>query len=474
MRSTFFGIEVARRALFAGQRALDVTGHNIANANTPGYSRQVATQVATDPLYVPALNRPAGAGQIGTGVAVDRIERMRDQFLEQRMRQEQQTTGRWSARRDSLAQVELMLNEPSESGIRSSLDLYWQSLQELSKNPENEAVRTLVAERAQLLGDSLQHSSRQLEQLRLDVDAAIEVNVDRVNTLSQRIATLNIQIGKVVSMGDQPNDLLDERDRLTSELSTLLDITVVDRGRGQISVAAGGFSLVEGEKGYNLTVIQDVVPDGGGSGTRLGRITWADSGTTVSLRGGAIQGQLEVRDELVPSWTAKLDELASAIITETNNIHQQGFDLNGLPGGVFFVGTSARDIAVIPSIIQDVSRIAASRSGAPGDGSNATALAQLKQAPVLANGTASISDFFHSLVSTLGVDSQQAKRMTENQELLLDHLRGRQSEVAGVSLDEEMADLIRFQHSYGAAARAMTSVDQILEIVIEKMGLVGR
>ncbi|MDI3281485.1 MAG: flagellar hook-associated protein FlgK, partial [Bacillota bacterium] len=202
MRTTFFGLETARRALFAQQRALDLTGHNIANANTPGYSRQVARLEATDPFTMPSFLRPGIPGQIGTGMEIAAIERMRDAFLEGQIRYESQALGRWEVRRDQLSQVELIVNEPSDTGVRGALDAFWKALQDLSKNPENGATRAVVVQKAVALTNVLNHTYLQLEQLRAAVDEAVAVKVDRIDTLATQIAELNDKIARARAVGD--------------------------------------------------------------------------------------------------------------------------------------------------------------------------------------------------------------------------------------------------------------------------------
>lgn len=207
MRSTFGGIETALRSLQAQQLALEITGHNIANANTPGYSRQVAGLAASSPYTNPAFNRPTTAGQIGTGVAVETITRMRDQFVDVQIRQENQSLGRWQARNNNLHQLELIYNEPSDTGIANALDQFWTSLQELANRAENTSVRAVVQQQAVILTDTIRSVHDQVAQLQNDLNQEISTRVSEINSLANQIADLNEQIGKVTSLGDNANDL---------------------------------------------------------------------------------------------------------------------------------------------------------------------------------------------------------------------------------------------------------------------------
>src|SRR5690625_1709139 len=178
MRSTFFGLNIARRALQTQQRALDVMGHNIANANTPGYSRQVAVQTTTPAYAVPSRHSPTRAGQVGTGVTLSAITRLRDEFIHMQLRDETESPGRWEARRNALTQVELMLMEPSDLSLRETMDQFWESLQVLHTNPESDAARAVVRERALSLSSSFQHLHKQLTDLRHDLDRLVTLDVE--------------------------------------------------------------------------------------------------------------------------------------------------------------------------------------------------------------------------------------------------------------------------------------------------------
>ncbi|MGI6034281.1 MAG: flagellar hook-associated protein FlgK [Limnochordia bacterium] len=467
MRSTFFGLEIGRRAIMAQRKALDVTGHNIANANTPGFSRQQAVFSATTPYPVPALQRGSGVGQLGTGVTVAEVERIRDAFTDQQIRQETQELGRWQTRRDLLSQVELVFNEPSDLGIREAMDLFWQSLQGLSQHPEDMSYRAVVRQRAMVLGDAFQDARRQLLVLRADVNQGAGVKVEEINAIAQQIASLNSQIGKVVAVGDVPNDLFDQRDLLLEQLAEIVNISVSERHQGMISVNVGGALLVEGTTAFAMTARPRA------DDPELIEILWERNHQPVVVESGILRGMLDFRDGDIPDYVAKLDNLASVLIDSINQVHQQGFDLLGIKGHDFFLGTDAGTIEVNPSL-EDLNRLAASANGEKGDGGNARAMAQLKHQLLFNNGTANPGEFFGSLIAALGVDGQQSQVRARNQEILVAHLKDRQEMVAGVSLDEEMTNLIRFQHAYNAAARVITAMDEAVDTIINRMGLVGR
>ena len=467
MRSTFFGLEIGRRAIMAQRTALDVTSHNIANANTPGFSRQQAVMSATTPYPVPAMQRGAGAGQLGTGVTVAEIKRIRDAFTDQQIRKETQELGRWATRRDLLSQVELIFNEPSDWGIREAMDLFWQSLQGLSQHPEDMSYRAVVRQRAMVLADAFQDARRQLLVLRADVNLGAGVKVEEINAIAQQIASLNSQIGKIIAVGDVPNDLFDKRDRLLEQLAERVNICVTERHQGMISVNVGGALLVEGTTAFAMTARPKA------DNPELIEIVWERNQQPVLIESGILRGMLDFRDGDIPAYVAKLDHLAAVLIDSINEVHKQGVDLLGHQGQNFFLGSDAATITVDP-LLEDLNRIAASRTGEKGDGSNARAMAELKHELLFNDGTANPGEFFGALIAALGVDTQQSQVRARNQEILVAHLQDRQEMVAGVSLDEEMTNLIRFQHAYNAAARVITAMDEAVDTIINRMGLVGR
>jgi len=472
VRSAFFGLEIAKRALFTHQHSLYVTGHNIANANTEGYSRQRGIHAATYPQFSYSLNRPTFAGITGTGVEMQEIRRMRDQFIDRDFRNENQIFGEWETKRDILQKIEYIFNEPSDSGIRSVLDEFWNSFQELSKNPENPTVRAVVHQRGIALAETINHTYTQFKELQMQVNEAIDVKVKEINSLSLQIADLNDQILKTEATGDNANDLRDRRDLLVDQLSKIVKLYVDEDNNGMYTISVTGAALVTG-KYYNpiefdVTDITSV-------------ITFTDLGYNLVTDGGELKGLLEMRDNALPYYMKGLEDIAQALMDEINPIHSTGFGLGDasvdptLTGNDFFISGTGNNLIELNPALDVLERIAAASSNnTPGDGSNALLIAQLKQKKIatLANGT--FDDYTKSLISALGVDTQEAIRMTDNQQLLLTQIENRRESVSGVSLDEEMSNMIKFQHGYNSAARMVTAIDEMLEVVVNKMGIVGR
>lgn len=466
MRTTFFGFELARRAIATQQRALDVTGHNITNASSPGYSRQRVVQTATLPWAEPALNRPLGPGQIGTGVMIRQIERLHDAFIESQINRETQSHSRWDAKRTILTQIELIVNEPTDSGVRHAMDKLWEGLQDLSTEPESMPARSVVAERANSLAEAIRSARARLDAVRNDINVDIRTDVNKLNSLGAQIAALNKQIAEVNAVGQNPNDLLDRRDVLLRQAAELTGVQVVDRPNGQIAVLIGGVALADGKTHRDLRFNEDT-----------GEIEWVDTGMTAHIGDGRIRGLFESRDETIPGYIAALDEFTATLIAELNAIHAAGYDLtsSGQPSGLdFFTGSDSTTIAFNSVLYDDLELIAASGNGNDADGSNALAMAQLRFALVMNNGTATLDEFYAATVARLGVEAQEADRYLEQQEMVLGYLDRVRESVSGVSLDEELANLIQFQHAYNAAARMLTTMDEAIDMIINRMGLVGR
>ncbi len=470
--ATFNGIELGKRALQIQKISLDTTGHNIANANTEGYSRQRTVHSTTDPYTAPGFNGPAGAGQIGTGVKIEQITRMKDDFISYRLNNETQNMGAWQARKDNLSQIEMIFNEPSETGIRNLLDKFWESWQDLNDYPDSQGVRSAVKEQAQTLIDAFHHTHKQLTELRGDINGDIALNKDKVNTLGEKIALLN---RRIVSVEGDPaknaNDLRDKRDLLVKQLSEFINVQAREDSRGNLNLSIGGTAFVSGD---NFNKI-DLQKDGDG----MNQLVWNHTNDVVTVESGKIKGSLDVRDRDIPDYIVKLDNLAGSIVTEVNSLHNDAsnpntYDLNGDPGGDFFdAGSITADTISLDTAIADVTdglnKIAAASVDAVGDGGNALAIAQLKDGLTMAGGNSTFNDYFTSVISGLGVEAEKANTMYGNQEVLVNSLENKQNSISGVSLDEEMSNLVKYQHAYNAAAKVIAKTDEMLNTLINGM-----
>ena len=408
--SNFFNLEIGKRSVLMHQMALSITGHNMANANTPGYTRQVPDIVTTSPWHAPALVQSGKAGQLGTGVDIQSIQRIRDAFLDTQIRNEFKTAGYWTEMQSTMAKLEVILNEPSKDGLRSVMDVFWEAWQDLSVNPESQAVRSVVVQRGMAMAEAFRHTYRQLVELRQDVNASVAIKVKEINDIAVNIADLNQQILAISVAGKQPNDLLDKRDLLLDELSQMADVKIYDDKNNMVAVQLGDRILVEGVQYNTLSTVKD------NEGMHM--VVWSDTGTRAKISGGELRGLLDARGrtnnpqeadpseyrEVIPNMIADLNALAKTLVVKINEIHRGGFSLNNktaVPDGRDFFDMPDQDpltfknwaefMNVNQDIQNDVKNIAAAthrtwdkdsegqdKKVNFGDGSNALKMAELK------------------------------------------------------------------------------------------------
>ncbi|AGA70321.1 flagellar hook-associated protein FlgK [Desulfitobacterium dichloroeliminans LMG P-21439] len=512
MRSTFSGLELARRALESQQTALDTTGHNIANANSKGYTRQVVNLQATVPSSIPSMGHNLS---IGTGVTVQGIERARDIFVDRQYRWENTKQSYWSARQDNLNKVEGLLNEPADNSFSNDMDKFWNAWSELSKNPENLGSRSVLLERAETLAGTFHHIDQQLTEMQKGLDSSVRVQINQINVAAKQIQELNFQIKRAEVAGDNPNDLRDKRDTLVDELSQMVNVRVVesrdatfkDREVNIFKVYIGDDKVVNNILVDDTTAYQLAEPVmAGADGLPFAEVRWDAghphlAGNTVSLgdKMGKLQSDLllrgtgynlgagESKDDAYLSYLRrKYDDLAAGIAEAVNLIHSTGIARGITPPATvpdFFdtsVGTiTAANISVNTALTIDPWKIATGET-TYGDGGIAQDISSLSSgwtAPALGGtppatiSAASFGDFYGSSISELGVDVQQATRMAEGQAVLVNHMFNQRESLSGVSLDEEMTNLVRFQKSYSAAARIVTMLDDMLNTIVNGMGI---
>lgn len=510
--STFHGLEMAKQALYAQQAALYTTGHNIANANTKGYTRQRVNFATTTPYPSGSRNRPQIPGQVGTGVQVGSIQRIRDQFLDYQFRTENSRHGYWDATANALSRMEELLNEPSDSGLSRTMDEFWQSLQDLATNPENSGARSVVANRGLAVAETFNYLSETMQSIRNDLRNQIDVTISDVNSLLRQINEINKQIQAVEPHGYLTNDLYDDRDRLIDELSEMVSIKVhyVKSSDSSLDIAEGivrielvdaqGLSLdnppiflLDGQPGDHDDAVNELdisYQDGAVSGIHVdgyGDLDNFDLLQSIGSLKGLVEAYGYVENNTVtgeyPEMLQALDRMAAEFAAAFNNIHTSGYDLNGDLGQAFFTNGSddeselitAANISISTDIFDDPSLIAASTEEFSGNGENALALAAMfNDATHVDLDGASVNSFYESLIGSLGVRAKEANRMTDNTEILRAQVEEQRMSVSAVSLDEEMTNMIQFQHAYNAAARSMTAIDEMLDRIINNMGLVGR
>lgn len=469
MASTFFGLQTALTGLVTHQRALDTTTHNIGNVNTEGYTRQRVEMRAAPAFPMPGVNTEVAPGQIGTGVQIAEYARLRDQFVDLQYRAQTAAHGQFDARAQSLDRLNQVVDEPGDTGLTSLLDKFWASWQALSLNAESPATREAVRAAGAELAQGVRDLRGQLVTSQNEADARITATTANVNLWAGQINDLNRAIAKVVGVGMSPNDLMDQRDLLIDRIAATGDVAVTTPGaNGKVSVAFGGQVLVDGTSD---TVNPVAV-------SAAGVVTVGASVATVT--DGTLRGLIDVRDTTIGGpngYIAALDELAGVIVDEVNARHAAGFALDGSTGNAFFQGADAATMALAGGVVGSTDLIAAAGTAAdlPGGSDNAVSLSQLKFVALpIGTGTSTIDGAWSAWVSRLGIDADQASRLAEVQKGVLDVATARRDAVGGVNMDEEVADMVRFQKSYNAAARMITTLDSMLETIVSRMGLVGR
>lgn len=593
MRSSFMGLTTLLRALQAQQTALDVTNQNIANANTDGYTRQEAKFVQAAPHAGTGHNRPVGGGlMLGTGVMVQEILRHRDSFVDQQLRTQSARLQEATVASAGIQQVEALFNEPSTNGLSNQLTSFFNAWSELSTNPGSSTARAQLQVQGQTLTAAFQDLATQLDSFRSSQDYQLTSIVTEVNDFATQIASLNLQIRRSTSVGDNPNDLLDARDRLVDQVVKLTGASYQEQPDGSTTVRIGGRILVDGTRAN--AIIAELTPLASGKASHS--LAWAPGNGPVVGLGGSVGALVRLRDTVVPDKLTKLNLLASTIVTAVNAQHAQGrglgtyassttntdffdtqrvttklsvtglgdtltggsFQINGATvtvdpandslndvlqriatavgggatatvdaatgrivvtsSGTFTLGSSsdtsnflqvtgirasgvtqsggtytataafavpivrAGSMALDPTVATDWQAIRAAGtttsggttvSAGSGDSTNALKIAGLTTTQWSALGSATFDDYYASMIGSLGVESRQATQMATNQQALVDHLTARRESTSGINLDEEAAQLIRFQRAYQAAARGITALDDLLSQVINGMGRVG-
>jgi flagellar hook-associated protein 1 FlgK len=438
--STFTGLQTALRGLLAQQRALDVTSHNVANADTVGYSRQEAVLAASPALHIPAGAVQGGGGaELGTGVDVVAYRRARDQFLDLQYRAQAMRLGGLGAQVRGLEQVEVSLAEPGENGIAAQLNGFWSGWEDLANAPENQATRQALIEAGQGLATSLSTLDSQLQTASEQASSeytSITKAGGEVGQVAEEIAKLNEAIRSSLTSGATPNDLYDRRDLLLDKLSGLAQVSVTDLGNGTIEVAFGDAAV---------PLVKETT------------VTWPQALTEPKGKLGTLI-ELASPAGTIASYRSELNAFAQGLAESVNAIHQSG-------GGPAFFSFTAGSAASTLAVAVNTAEVQISVTAAAGANDIAVAIGALRGGKP--------DQAYASFVSRVGTEMADARRSEENAQALVGAVQDRRDSTSGVSLDEEMTNLVRFQRGYQASARAMTTFDEALDVLINRTGKVG-
>lgn len=623
MGSTFSGIELGKRSIMAHTDAISTAGHNISNVNTEGYSRQRVQLKEFDPLYRPDLERPERAGMIGQGIDVQSITRIRDEMLDQRITAQQNQESYWDTRSKYYTMIEQIYNEPDEVSVRSNMDKFWESWQELSINPESQAARQAVVTRGESLSDSIKSKWENLMGVGSLINSDIDSTVKQINSYANQIAAVNSEIVRSRGIGDNPNDLLDRRDLLVDKLSKLANITTDSRDPDEFMVHLDGKVLVQGGVARNFDLVS--LTDNNG----YEKLVWADTREDASVSGGTLGALIELRDVDVRNEIQSLNTMTMNFSDLVNDVHRNAYGANNVTGLDFFTqhsfvenvngnfdrngdgvldhsyifrftgtttlnpqeqigfegvmtfsgpsgnvqvpyhptdtvetvinrindsngevkayldrnnnlvlkGTTAQDVenpdfvirhvedsgffltgysgilaasgadgaydfaradavnslagaqfAVSPVlnpagyievngvIKNDVKSVAAafrddSGNVNAGDGRAAVEIASIRNTKVMIGHERTLDDYFADSVTNVGLKGEQAENNLKSHMAIMNDLRTMRDSISGVNIDEELSDIIKFQHGYNAAAKFVTIWDSLIDTVINRLGV---
>jgi len=629
MTSTFMGLEIGRKGVQAHQAAINTAGHNINNMSNPGYSRQRVEFNAFTPIYLPALNRAETPGQLGQGVVVDRIERVRDQLLDRRIVANASAEGYWEVRQKYLHDMDKMYMETGFNSIRSKMDSFWDAWQELSYHAADNEHRLSVLTRGETLIDGINSHYSGLTTMQLMANQEIEMTVSNVNELTRQISYLNGDIQRIRGQGDNPNDLMDRRDYLVDELSKLIDITIVQTDPDEFMVHTSGHVLIQGRIGRQFDLRKDTDAES------FAHVYWRDVQSQMIFSKGTLGALFELRDVTIEKEIQNLDNLTMNFTDLVNEIHSSAYGANGRTGINFFseypyvtnvngnydrngdgvldssyiyringlhtlepqaqpglegtitlsgsdrfieiqyystdtvsdivtrinnsgaevvarlnregqlqlkgtpaellngqrvnpdfvirhiedsghflagysgiltesgrggafswnqadavmnlrVGAESYAVAPVanpsgwihinPMLSRDPSSVAAGfgendRSANPGNGNAAAEIAGIRNNFVMIGQFATFDDYFANTIGNIGLMGEQSRRALATENQLMNYLRELRQSISGVNLDEELTNIIRFQKGYEAAARYITTVNSMLDTIINRMGV---
>jgi len=450
MSSLFGAMSIASGALAADQGAMDATTNNVANANTPGYSRLRPVLAENDPIVV-------GSVTYGQGVALQKLESLRDPILQLRIDEETQQQGQLNTFVSAMQQAQVQFTT-STGDIGTQISNFFSSVNQLATDPTNLSLRQGILTAAGNLAGAFNNTANSLSQQKASLDLNVTQDVQQVNQLTGQIAQLNSQISELQGVNQDASALVDQRDVLMGQLSTLIDVSTIQSDNGLTLTTANGAALVVGNQSFDLTTqtnagVQDIYAQG--------------TDITSQLTSGQLAGLVQVRDQTIPGLLSNLDTLASGLANAMNNANQSGFDLNGKAGGDLFVAPSvsgqgyAGNMAVA---ITDPSLIAASSDGTPGSNGNVAVLAAVQNQDVASGQTP--TDYYSNIVADVGNDVSNGSAELSSSQSILNQLQDQLNSISGVSLDEEASNMVQYQRAYDAAANIVTTINDMLYTVI--------
>lgn len=447
-------LDIAVGAMQAEEAALDTTSNNIANANTPGYSRQTVSFEAAAPIEY-------GGQLFGNGVEIGQITSQRNSALQTMLDQQTSQQGQYSAYLTTMQQVQTLFNETSGDGLQTSITNFFNSLQQLSTNPSDTNLRQAVLTAASDMAQNFNSASESLTSLQQNLNTTVTQSVSQVNSLTSQIAALNQQIGGAVASGQNAGTLVDQRTQLVNQLSGIIDVSEIAANNGSLTLTTGnGTALVVGNQSYQLTSqanpatgFQDVFAQG--------------SDITSQISSGSLGGAIQARDTAIPSALSTLDSIASNLETSFNSVNEAGTDLNGNPGSEFFdpPPTNGQGAAATMTVaLTDPSQIAAGLDGTTGDNSNITNMLNIQNQDIV-NGQTPLGAY-SNLIFQVGNDVSSVTSQQTGVQATIQQLQDQIASVSGVSINEESTNLVQYEQAYQAAAQVASIIASLTSTTI--------
>ena len=453
MSGLYGTLSIALSALAVSQQALETTSNNVANANTPGYSRERAVLEPGAPVAFGSLS-------LGTGVVLDKIESLRDPILEIQLNQGTQQNSYLNAQLTQLQQIQTSFSSAT-SGIGADITNFFNSLEQLSPDPSNLALRQAVLTAAGNMATDFNSAANNLETQRGNLNQTVVEDVGEINTLTAQIASLSQQISALQNLHEDASPLVDQQTSLIRQLSGLIDVQVIPTDQGISLTTSNGTALVSETQSFALSA--EIASDG------TQHVMSGTKDITGSLTGGSLAGTIQIRDQEIPGILSQLDQLAAGISTNVNNANAEGYILsNSQPpvqgGNIFTVPPSGVTgaAAAMQVAITDPTLIAASSDGSEGSNGNLSNLLGVENQALSATNTQTPLDFYSNLVFQVGSTTSNTSAEADASSQILQQLNDQRGSVSGVSLDEEAANMIQYQTAYQAAARVVTTVDSLL------------
>lgn len=457
--------------MMASKAAVTTSGHNIANANTEGFSRQRVQQETTTPAVA-----PGSKAIVGTGTQVNRVERINDEYIEKQLRNGGRDMAHFEEKDLVLRQTEDIFNEMNGDGLNRLISRFFNEFRKLSNEPDNEPLRQSVREATQAVVNDFHRLRSEVEDVRHHIDSRIEGYTGEINALADQIKELNIKINTSELAGAQANDLRDKRDLALKKLGSYMDLTMHQDGNGRFNIdVRGAGPLVVGPESQRFSVSRSPADD---DGKPEGAFDLKTSGSahgvvTHAVKGGKIGALLEVRDQMLSTVLDRLDDMALSLSQMVNDVHMQGFTRNGEQGIAYFKPMNIKEraaefISLSDDVLASVNNIAsAAAPDAPGDNRIALAISGLQNMKFMNEGRASFDDFYNSIVSDVGVASSRNRASMSQQKDIMIQLGKMRDQISGVSIDEETTNLLQFQHTYDASAKVIQVADEMLKTVLD-------